>query len=181
MARSVERLQAPGDTVVTSDLRGGITSHGSGLDVEISEPAEGSSADGDASSDPDRLVTPTYGGPAFDAHGTVGGEEVEHRFGSDSVDRATEEAPGATVQLDDESQKRISELLEEGQGAFDAGEYQSAIDSWSRVFLIDIDHSEANRRIEQARRVAAEAERQVEEVFHEALSHLDSGSPQRAG
>jgi tetratricopeptide (TPR) repeat protein len=82
---------------------------------------------------------------------------------------------GAPAQLDDESQRRIEELLEEGQSAYDVGEYQSAIDSWSRVFLIDIDHSEANRRIERARRMAAEAERQVEEVFHEAISHLDAG------
>lgn len=95
-------------------------------------------------------------------------------------DSATQEPPpaeplGSSVQLDPESLRRISELLDEGQDAFDIGEFQSAIDSWSRVFLIDIDHSEANRRIEEARRMAAEAERQMEEVFHEAMSKLDEG------
>ena len=82
--------------------------------------------------------------------------------------------------LDEESQLRIAALLDEGQDAFDLGEYQSAIDSWSRVFLIDIDHAEANRRIEQARRMAAEAERQIEEVFHEAITRLDTGDEEKA-
>ncbi len=87
---------------------------------------------------------------------------------------------GAPTQLDAESQRRIEVLLEEGQNAYDIGEFQSAIDSWSRVFLIDIDHSEANHRIEQARRMAAEAERRIEEVFHEAISHLDGGDTEQA-
>ncbi len=106
-------------------------------------------------------------------------------FGEDLVSSGEvidEMAPplSSPTQLDEESQRRIAALLDEGQNAFDIGEYQSAIDSWSRVFLIDIDHSEANRRIEQARRMAAEAERQIEEVFHEAISHLDAGDQEQA-
>ncbi len=92
-----------------------------------------------------------------------------------------EQAPPLTVAgepsaaLDSESEKRVDELLGEGQAAFDDGEYQSAIDAWSRIFLIDIDHPEANRRIELARKLKAEVERKVEEVFHEAISHLEGG------
>jgi len=63
---------------------------------------------------------------------------------------------------------RIDELLAEGQGAFDRGDHQGAIDAWSRIFLIDIDHAEASRRIDEARRLKSEKERQVEEVFHDA-------------
>ncbi|MDX1645321.1 MAG: hypothetical protein R3244_13280, partial [Thermoanaerobaculia bacterium] len=91
------------------------------------------------------------------------------------LDAEMSEPLGGETQLDDESRRRIADLLEEGQNAYDAGEYQSAIDAWSRIFLIDIDHEEANRRIEQARRMSAEVERQVEEVFHEAMASLDSG------
>src|SRR5258707_805414 len=65
-----------------------------------------------------------------------------------------------------ESDRRVRELLDEGQAAFDAGDPQGAIDSWSRIFLIDIDHQEAARRIDSARRVKAETERQGEEIFH---------------
>lgn len=70
---------------------------------------------------------------------------------------------------------RIEELLEEGQVAFDAGEFQKAIDAWSRIFLIDIDHQEAAQRIEQARRYKAERERQVDEAMHEATSQREAG------
>jgi len=70
---------------------------------------------------------------------------------------------------------RIAELLREGQAAFERAEYQGAIDSWSRIFLIDIDHREAARRIEQARQLKAEREREVEEIFHDAVARFDAG------
>ncbi|HVF59491.1 MAG TPA: tetratricopeptide repeat protein [Thermoanaerobaculia bacterium] len=81
----------------------------------------------------------------------------------------------AVVAGESESDRRIADLLAEGQAAYDRGDYQNAIDAWSRIFLIDIDHQEAASRIEQARKLKAEGERQVEEVFHDGLSHLDAG------
>ncbi|HUO86086.1 MAG TPA: hypothetical protein VM617_01740, partial [Thermoanaerobaculia bacterium] len=74
-----------------------------------------------------------------------------------------------------EEQGRIDDLLGEGQAAFDRGDHQGAIDAWSRIFLIDIDHREAARRIEEARRLKAEQERRIEEVFHEAEQALAGG------
>ncbi|MFY9826389.1 MAG: hypothetical protein WAM82_33810, partial [Thermoanaerobaculia bacterium] len=76
---------------------------------------------------------------------------------------------------DSESDRRIHELLDEGQVAYDAGDPQGAIDAWSRIFLIDIDHREASRRIEAARKLKAESERQVEEIFHDGVAHLEAG------
>ena len=58
---------------------------------------------------------------------------------------------------DSESERRIAELLDEGQRAFESGDHQAAIDAWSRIFLIDIDHQEAARRIEQARQAQGRA------------------------
>ncbi len=84
------------------------------------------------------------------------------------------------AQLDTESQQRIDDLLAEGQEAFGGGEYQGAIDAWSRIFLIDIDHAEANKRIEEARKLKAEADRKVEEKFHEGLAHLEGGDTDAA-
>ena len=75
---------------------------------------------------------------------------------------------------------RIQELLDQGQTAYDNDDYQSAIDAWSRIFLIDIDHEEAARRIEEARGRKAENERRVEEVYQEALTAFDSGDRERA-
>ena len=90
-----------------------------------------------------------------------------------------EAMPSATLAFggsgDSESERRIRELLDEGQAALDKGDPQGAIDSWSRIFLIDIDHQEAARRIEGARRMKAENERQVEEVFHDGLARLETG------
>lgn len=70
---------------------------------------------------------------------------------------------------------RLETLLAEGQAALDRGEFQNAIDIWSRIFLIDIDNGEATERIEEARRRKAEAERQADEVFHEGVGKIESG------
>lgn len=91
---------------------------------------------------------------------------------------AAEPEPAAAI--DSDSEQRIAELLTEGQTAFERGEYQAAIDAWSRIFLIDIDHAEANRRIELARKLKAEVERSIDEAYHEALSHIDSRQPDAA-
>jgi len=76
--------------------------------------------------------------------------------------------------------QRISQLLREGQEAFERGEPQNAIDAWSRIFLIDIDNAEASRRIEGARRIKAEREREVEEIFHDAVAHFEAGESEQA-
>ena len=81
----------------------------------------------------------------------------------------------ASTSGDSETDRRIKQLLAEGQTAYEAGDVQGAIDAWSRIFLIDIDHQEASRRIEQARKVKAESERQAEEVFHEGVAKLEAG------
>jgi len=116
-------------------------------------------------------------GPLGDG-GDLGGGNL---LGSDApiLDTPSLDAPaGGGIDLGGPSgsdDDRIEELLAEGQAAYDSKEYQSAIDAWSRVFLIDVDHAEASRRIELARNLKAEHERQVEESFHEAMSLLDSG------
>ena len=76
---------------------------------------------------------------------------------------------------DSETDRRIKQLLDEGQAAYQRDDVQGAIDAWSRIFLIDIDHQEAARRIEQARKVKAESERQAEEVFHEGVAKMEAG------
>ena len=85
-------------------------------------------------------------------------------------------APGA----DGDGDGRIGELLLEGEKAFDQENYQAAIDAWSRIFLIDIDHAEATRRIEEARTLMDEADRQVEEVFAEASELRAAGQVDEA-
>jgi tetratricopeptide (TPR) repeat protein len=122
----------------------------------------------------------------------VEGAERAHRAGRDEEARALIEKARA---LDPshpalpperpksgfvDSNDRIRELLEEGQRAVDRSDYQGAIDSWSRIFLIDIDHSEATRRIEMARRLKAESERKIEEAFHEGVAQWELGATDKA-
>jgi tetratricopeptide (TPR) repeat protein len=98
-----------------------------------------------------------------------------------SLDPSHPSLPAAAYQPEhDESNDRIRELLDEGQRALDRGDHQGAIDSWSRIFLIDIDHGEATRRIENARRLKAENERKIEEAFHEGVSLWEIGTTDKA-
>jgi tetratricopeptide (TPR) repeat protein len=85
-----------------------------------------------------------------------------------------------SARLDSESEQRIDDLLNEGQVSFETGQFQTAIDAWSRIFLIDIDHAEASRRIELARKLKGEVERQTEEAFHEGITKLESGDEEKA-
>jgi tetratricopeptide (TPR) repeat protein len=97
----------------------------------------------------------------------------------DAAEAGLEEPPAAAEapleRPPEETSGRIVELLDEGQAAFDRGEYQPAIDAWSRIFLIDIDHEEAARKIERARQLKSEREREVEEIFHEGIASFDKG------
>lgn len=103
--------------------------------------------------------------------------DVDFSIGS-LPDFGTAPAPSEAPAYDDgggDHGPRVQALLDEGQAAFDQGEYQNAIDSWSRIFLIDIDNQEAARRIEGARQLKAEREREVEELFHVGVGRFDAG------
>lgn len=70
---------------------------------------------------------------------------------------------------------RVQELLDQGQRAFDAGDFQGAVETWSRIYLIDAHHAEAELRIEQARRRREEVERLAEHRFYEAREAFEQG------
>lgn len=105
-------------------------------------------------------------------------EPASATFDVEPASESVDSEPAAS--LDTDSEKRIDDLLKEGQVAFEKGEYQSSIDAWSRIFLIDIDHAEASRRIELARKLKAEVERQIEEAFHEGISRFEAGETDAA-
>jgi tetratricopeptide (TPR) repeat protein len=75
---------------------------------------------------------------------------------------------------------RVQELLDQGQAAFDAGDFQGAIETWSRIYLVDAHHAEAELRIEQARRRREEVERLAEHRFYEAREAFEEGRPDDA-
>lgn len=75
---------------------------------------------------------------------------------------------------------RVQELLDQGQTAFDSGDFQGAIETWSRIYLVDAHHAEAELRIEQARRRREEVERLAEHRFYEAREAFEQGRADEA-
>ncbi|HEX6204116.1 MAG TPA: hypothetical protein VF100_14035, partial [Thermoanaerobaculia bacterium] len=115
------------------------------------------------------------GPPGADPEATVFADSLGAPAGAPSPAAEPAAAPPPGNDLDpfaalggSDEDRRIDDLLAEGQAASDRGDHQAAIDAWSRIFLIDIDNAEAARRIEEARRLKAEQERALEEVFHDA-------------
>ena len=84
------------------------------------------------------------------------------------------QAGGAAVGAD-EATTKIAALLDQGQEAYDRGDHQTAIDAWSRIYLLDARSSEAERRIELARRRSEESQRLAEHRFYEAREAFDQG------
>jgi tetratricopeptide (TPR) repeat protein len=72
-----------------------------------------------------------------------------------------------------DDQKKISQYLEEGDAAFDGGEYQKAIDLWSRIFLIDVTNDSASERIERAKVRRREVEQRLESILGPAVGAFD--------
>jgi tetratricopeptide (TPR) repeat protein len=102
------------------------------------------------------------GGMQFDEAGGSSAMEFHPGFGEDFG------AEAETAPEPEESAGRIQVLLDQGQEEFDGGDFQSAIDTWSRIYLVDAQHAEAERRIGQARRRRAELDRLAEQHFYEA-------------
>jgi tetratricopeptide (TPR) repeat protein len=81
----------------------------------------------------------------------------------------------ASVEVTAEDQSKISKYLQEGDAAFERGDYQKAIDLWSRIFLIDVTNDEASARIEKARARRVETDRKVEDLIATGTQAYDRG------
>jgi tetratricopeptide (TPR) repeat protein len=71
----------------------------------------------------------------------------------------------ATPQTGGDDQRKIEQYLADGDRAANAGNYQQAIDLWSRIFLIDVTNDEASSRIENAKAKRRENEAKVEALL----------------
>jgi len=79
----------------------------------------------------------------------------------------------ASVETSDDDQKKIAQYLADGDRAFDASDYQKAIDLWSRIFLIDVTNDEASQRIEKAKGKRREIEQRLEGIIGAAVAAYD--------
>jgi tetratricopeptide (TPR) repeat protein len=71
----------------------------------------------------------------------------------------------AAPQTGGDDQRKIEQYLADGDRAANAGNYQQAIDLWSRIFLIDVTNDEASSRIENAKAKRRENEAKVEALL----------------
>jgi tetratricopeptide (TPR) repeat protein len=76
--------------------------------------------------------------------------------------------------------EKVKQYLDEGDRAYEAGDYQGAIDIWSRIFLVDITSQVATERIERAKKAKQERDRQVGAIVTEAGRLIAAGSPDEA-
>jgi tetratricopeptide (TPR) repeat protein len=72
-------------------------------------------------------------------------------------------------------QQEIESLLHRGDEAAQSGNRQQAIEIWSRIFLIDINNSEAVGRIEKARKEMSEGNKRVAEGLKRGREAFESG------
>lgn len=117
------------------------------------------------------------GAPAFDfAAPDYGEQQKDEGAQSDIADlfqsTGEEEPPASGSQPagdePEEDERNVGKLLKSGQDAFDTGDFQQAIDTWSRIFLIDPSNAEARQAIEQARQRDEEVEERVGHLMQQA-------------
>lgn len=75
---------------------------------------------------------------------------------------------------------RIEQLLVSGLDQYFAGEFESAINLWTRVLFLDRQHNRARAYIERARSAQAERHRQTEALVHQGLDAFDRGDVEQA-
>jgi len=80
--------------------------------------------------------------------------------------------------VDDEG--RVEHLLVTGLDHYFAGEFDAAINLWTRVLFLDRTHDRARAYIDRARSAQAEQQRISEALVHEGLEAFDRGEVVRA-
>jgi tetratricopeptide (TPR) repeat protein len=86
--------------------------------------------------------------------------------------------PPPAAAEEDESQaneREITTLLKQGDEAARRGNRQQAIEIWSRIFLIDINNSDAVTRIEKARQEMAEGNRVISDALKTGREKFEAG------
>lgn len=73
------------------------------------------------------------------------------------------------------SEREIANLLKQGDEAAKRGDRQQAIEIWSRIFLIDINNSEAVIRIENSRQDMAEGNRKIADCLKSGREAFEAG------
>jgi tetratricopeptide (TPR) repeat protein len=158
--RSTAQASDFGFTFEEEKSPGGGGAGGGFANFSFDSPAPGSAPT------PAPAASPASSGFSFDAPAKPAG---------DAFDFAT-----ASITTTPEDQRKIDQYLTDGDRAFDSGDYQQAIDTWSRIFLIDVTNDAASERIERAKGKRREIEDRVEVLLASAVAAFERKDKSRA-
>jgi tetratricopeptide (TPR) repeat protein len=96
------------------------------------------------------------------------------------MDSARSERPASHALTGSERDARIEHQLLTGLDHYFAGDYDQAINLWTRVLFLDRGHDRARAYIERARSAQAERQREAEALMHQGLDALTNGDVERA-
>ena len=74
----------------------------------------------------------------------------------------------------------IEALLLKGLDLYFNGQYERAVQAWTRVLFLDRGHARARAYIDRARRVVAERQRESDELLHGGVAAFDAGEVDKA-
>ena len=94
--------------------------------------------------------------------------------------QARSEAVAAESLSDSDRDARIEQLLLAGLDEYFTGNYEHAINLWTRVLFIDRHHDRARAYIERARRAEAERQRETEAVLQQGIERFQQGDVEGA-
>jgi tetratricopeptide (TPR) repeat protein len=75
---------------------------------------------------------------------------------------------------------KIEQLLLSGLDHYFTGQYEQAINVWTRALFLDRNHARARAYIERARSALAERQRESEELLHNGVAAFDRGEASEA-
>ncbi|HYS53306.1 MAG TPA: tetratricopeptide repeat protein [Thermoanaerobaculia bacterium] len=81
----------------------------------------------------------------------------------------------ASIETTPDDQAKVQQYLADGDRAFEGGDYQTAIDVWSRIFLIDVTNEQASERIERAKAKRRDIDQKVETLLATGIQAFDRG------
>jgi len=153
------------DTPPPSSTRGTAQASDFGFTFEEEKPPEPAPSSGGGG----------FEGFSFDTPSTPASDPFASFTPTPSVAEGprTFDFSSAAVDTGDDDQKKIAQYLGDGDRAFDGGDYQKAIDLWSRIFLIDVTNDEASQRIEKAKAKRREIEQRIESAMGAGVAAFD--------
>ncbi len=105
-------------------------------------------------------------------------EELDNPFADSSVQSTV--LTGAPSGLAPAETAKVRQYLQEGQTLFDAGQYQDAIDIWTRIFILDENSKEADALIDKAKTAMNANQGEIEHNLTEAIAAFNAGEYDRS-